>query len=294
MNEKQRVALLGGAAFLLVAFLGIRMFRGNGASDDDNLPTAKRVKPDVSAVFSATVSHDRNALDKRYKPIVDIDPFKTRAFRPKRSGNGGRDPESDPEPLPRNGSDPEPPPFTGGVWLRFTGIIDVGTSCEAVLEDRPNNKGLFAHAGEHFGDKVVANVTSTSIIFDISGTAPVGTTSKTLEVGDRLAFTLSAVPLKPFAFISSSASASIAAKSSGLPPLDEKQTMTILERLRQRARKSRGVVEVAPVESATQAGSSSPPAQTAKEPAAPETSATPTSPNQNVTQPATPAESGNK
>jgi hypothetical protein len=241
MNEKQRTAILGAVAVLVLLIGAVRVLF-KGGSTDETVAVAKRDSASGTGAVGSSVAVDPRKL---YKAILDVDPFKPRLFRDRRERNP-RNRTDDEESPPRPGTGAGPPP--GYIAVRLTCIDSNAQGTEGLLEERDSGKGIFVKKGQKIGDCTIADVTSTNLLVEfantVAGTSS-STTTKKIEFGDRIDLKQIDVALsgllKDLGPIKSSTAAVGSEGWAGQPPLSSERAKSVLEELRAKRRKSLGL-----------------------------------------------------
>ncbi len=232
--NKRRTQLLGATAVLMIlVLLGSVAMKNTSGPEAESLPTKRDDRSKGASTITSNVDiHNLGAMQKTYEPIVDLDAFKVRNF----TKPHGTRPE-DVSPVRTDGSG-APPGFTG---LRVTGIYLDDHGYTAVLEDRINGKGGFLKVGDKLGDRTVADVRSAAVLL-VSMTAPI--TTKTYEFGDRIDVETSKLSslIKPWTPLETSmAPVTSSDYVKHLPQLDDQTRESVIDALKKKARRSRGL-----------------------------------------------------
>jgi hypothetical protein len=242
--EKQRTTALGVVAGLLVLGLGISVLRAPRAETTSSEKTLPAKTGGVTPLTSVAVTHDPESLAKKYRPIIDAEPFMVRNFNRPRGGTNPRGPGPDVGPE-TSGSTSYGSASTVALWL--TGIVSIGTGTQAVLEDRGSGKGIVVKTGDKLGkDRSIAEVRTDSLVF--ASIAAVGT--KTLGFGEKLELPRAEVvdrlgSLGPPSSASTTSSSSSPINWGGssaakLPELTEEKKTSVLEELKKKRAASLG------------------------------------------------------
>ncbi|HZV02269.1 MAG TPA: hypothetical protein VFF73_36510 [Planctomycetota bacterium] len=241
MNEKQRTAILGGVAVLVLGVGAVRVLFKGSASDETVGVARRDDKGGVGHVGSGVPVDPR----KLYQAILDVDPFKPRLFTTKRGPRNGKDPGEETGPPVRG---PGVGPAPGYVAVRLTCIESTKQGAEGLLEERETGKGIFVKKGQKIGECTIADVTTNALLVEfantVAGTSS-NTTTKKIEFGDRLDLKQVDLALtgllKDLGPIKSSTAAVGSEGWGGQPPLSPERAKSVLEALREKRRKSLGL-----------------------------------------------------
>lgn len=238
-SEKQRAAVLGVCAVLMVSYLAVKLASRATTEEPVAAPKRDTSKPAPPPV----VARGHEDLAKKFKPIVDVDAFHAHLFGPKKSGRRGGDRGGG------GGGDDTAAETSGATTsssssfaLRLTGVFADDRGCTALLEDRGTGKGIFVKRGDRLGDRTVADVRTGSIVLEAS-VAPLQSKTSVIEFNDKVDVKEDVVAkLVTFTFAPvSSSSSSSSGSVPNLPPLSDAEKDDVLKRLREKARKSRGL-----------------------------------------------------
>lgn len=241
MSPAVRTKALAAVAACSVLYLAVSMVQEPGTSSTsragaDAAPTGSA----VVVLAGAPRDLDRKGLTERYRAIRSAEPFKPRSFDPPpppRRAAERRTPElGERQPVSRP-RDPEK------VDLRLTGLLGHGEARRAVLEETSGSgKGLVATAGLSLGPVSIAAVGTDSITF----TFVEGEQKKDLELGGSIELPIAVqskletlkVTSSDVAAVTTGGNAGSTGGSSAAPAVSAEDRQAVLERLRERRRRS--------------------------------------------------------
>lgn len=218
--DSLRLPVLGVVAAVGVVAVVVDSVWVRSAGDRAPGPDAVAVEPGDALSAGAPPGLDRAALDARYGPLLQADPFRLRSFR------------APPKPAPRRAAPPRPTPSgPPPVELRLTGTVGQDAGRAGVLEARGTGTGLLAAVGDRIGPSQVAAIHTGGLVLDEAGK------QRTLALGEKLEVPAAQAPALTPLHTATVAKPKGVATSSG-PPLSDDKRQSILERLRARRRAS--------------------------------------------------------
>lgn len=237
MNEKQRVQILGTMAVVVLSIGAVKLFKKGSVDDAGGPATPRSERGGVAVVVSAAwTAKNYSEVSKAYRPIVDVDPFRTRLFvKPKERGRDRDRGAGGTAPVDTS------TPAVAGISLRLTGIVVDDRGVTALLEDRTQGKGAFVRKGDRLGiERTVADVRTSSIVIGPLPGTIASIRTATYEFNDKVDLPLEAIDklLNTFNFAAPSSSSTTKVGSTTLPTLDPEKQKSVLEALKEKRKKS--------------------------------------------------------
>lgn len=245
-----RTVVLGVLALACVGTLAVKSLRPEPAPEDLIVTSTRPRTNGPAPVVSAVVAHDLQGVRARYKDILDADPFKARSFKPKPKVTDRPDKTDKPDKGDKKSDDKPAVVEAATLALRLTGIFSAGDDgLGALLENRGEGKGLYVRPGDKLGTRTIAEVRTDALVVAIAksaGTAPVET--KTIPIGDKVDLIASELvgllkdvgPPVSSTQTSGSGGSSSSGKGAPVPALSDEKRNEVLERLKNKRKKSLG------------------------------------------------------